>query len=224
MVSGRKFSSTTSDTRINSRRISFPFSTLEIQHQALLVPVQADEISAAVLVVSSDERAELPRIVSVFFLDVDHLGAQVRQNHAGGRGRQDMAEIHNANTFQGSWHGVVLRCARPHPVTRHGVNSEASGVPAHASRTTAVRVAIIMHRPPPTVNTPLRQQVRLYAKKDRRRFRARLTNDFGARHCRTRREPVGSYRKGACGRACRSCRPHTGIDREDRPGPLLPAP
>jgi hypothetical protein len=72
------------------------------------------------------------------------------------------------------------------------VNNEADGVPVYASRTTTVRVAIIMHRPLPTVNTPLRQKVTLYAKMDRQRFGATFTNDFGARRCCTRREPVGS--------------------------------
>jgi selenocysteine-specific translation elongation factor len=65
-------------------------------------------IDAALFVVAADEGAELARVVAVLRLDMDHLRAQIRQENAGGRRRQHMAQIGDANPFQGSRHGNVL--------------------------------------------------------------------------------------------------------------------
>ena len=77
-----------------------PFLRSEVQNHALLVAVETDEITAAVFSRLSHKGSELSRIVSAGRLDVDDLGAEIRQKHRC-RGRcQDMAEIDNPDSFQ----------------------------------------------------------------------------------------------------------------------------
>jgi hypothetical protein len=88
-----------------------PLLTFQVKDEALLVAVQADEVRAAVLVVAAHEGAELPGVVPDFALDVDDLGAQIGQIHAGRRRRQHVAQVHYPYALQRSWHKMYLRDA-----------------------------------------------------------------------------------------------------------------
>ncbi len=79
---------------------------LEVQDDPLLVAVQADEVAAEILVHLTGEGPELPGVVAVGRLDVDDLGPEVGEDHRCRGGRQHVAQVDDADSFQRSWHVI----------------------------------------------------------------------------------------------------------------------
>ena len=80
---------------------------LEVQYNAFLVSVQADEIGAAVFARLTGERAKFPGVVAMRWFNVEHLGTKVGQYHGSNRSGQNMRQVNDAYTFQGSRHGTL---------------------------------------------------------------------------------------------------------------------
>ena len=77
-----------------------PLLQFQVEDQALLVAVQADEIAAAVLAGLAGKGAVFPRIVPLRRFEMDHLGAEIGQKHRRRRCGQDVAQIDDPDSFQ----------------------------------------------------------------------------------------------------------------------------
>ena len=69
-----------------------------VERQALLVAVEVAEEAGA-------EAAQLARAVAVDRLDLDHLGAEIGQDHAAGRSEDGVGEFDDADAFEGRFKG-----------------------------------------------------------------------------------------------------------------------
>ena len=79
-----------------------PLFRFQVDHDAFLVSVRDLEIGAFAVL---ERRAEMTQVVALRAFDLDHLGAQVTQDHGAPRPGQNAGKIENANT--GERPGVV---------------------------------------------------------------------------------------------------------------------
>src|SRR5207249_9496882 len=80
----------------------------EIDADALLAPVVDGEVHA----LATDHRRMAARFLAADRLDLDHLGAEVGQDHAATRSRLEPRELEHADAVEGEAHGSRFRyCA-----------------------------------------------------------------------------------------------------------------
>ena len=109
---GLKFSMNTSAPSRRRFSTSAPFGALQVEREAALVAVDAEEVRAPAV---ADERPPRPRIVAgLGFLDLDHVGAHVAEQHRAERAGEDPGEVDDLETGerQGGWHARIMRGLR----------------------------------------------------------------------------------------------------------------
>ena len=107
-----------------------------VERQALLVAVEVAEEAGA-------EAAQLPRAVAVDRFDLDHLGAEVGQDHAAGRAEDGVREFDDADAFErrcqtmrswGSQYSIDLTVRRSKADACPSCSSPPSGGEEHEGR------------------------------------------------------------------------------------------
>ena len=99
-VPGRKFSTTTSAVASSRSTTSRPPGGLEVDGDAFLVAVDAQEVGA---LVAQERRAPAPRVVAAAgMFELDDAGAEVAEHHRAVRPREHAGEIENGDAVQWS--------------------------------------------------------------------------------------------------------------------------
>ena len=108
--------------RIELARGGDALRALEIEHHALLVAIDRAE-SRAVF----DAAPAAERIAAIGRLDLDHLGAEIAQQHSGIRSGHVVGELDDANAFESPSHHIPRRCTSMSLLQHVAAAPEASG-------------------------------------------------------------------------------------------------
>ena len=117
IVPGRKFSSTMSAVFTSSAKISLPRALAQVEAEAALAAIVDAEIDA----LAAHHGRVLAGFLAAEAFDLDHLGAEVGQDHAAARPGLVARQFEHPNAFETLGHGF------PRPLCRFVLRRPAAG-------------------------------------------------------------------------------------------------